>query len=87
MITVIIDCTACPVRELHCGDCMVTALLEPRTADLAKMQSDGTLGDVITHEMGHVLGIGTLWERMGLLKDAGENTVRSSTGMRCCART
>ena len=34
VITVIIDCTACPVRDLHCGDCMVTALLEPPTADL-----------------------------------------------------
>ena len=34
MITVIIDCTSCPVRELHCGDCMVTALLAPATADL-----------------------------------------------------
>jgi hypothetical protein len=34
VITVIIDCTACPVRERHCGDCMVTALLEPPTADL-----------------------------------------------------
>lgn len=34
MVTVIIDCTSCPVRELSCGDCMVTALLEPPTADL-----------------------------------------------------
>ena len=34
VVTVIIDCTSCPVRELHCGDCMVTALLEPPTADL-----------------------------------------------------
>lgn len=34
VITVIIDCTTCPVRELHCGDCMVPALLEPPTADL-----------------------------------------------------
>jgi len=33
------------------------------TADLARMQADGTLNDVITHEMGHVLGIGTIWER------------------------
>lgn len=31
------------------------------TADLARMESDGTLNDVITHEMGHVLGCGTLW--------------------------
>jgi hypothetical protein len=34
VITVIIDCTTCPVRELHCGDCMVSALLEPPTAAL-----------------------------------------------------
>jgi hypothetical protein len=41
------------------------------TADLARMESDGTLNDVITHEMGHVLGIGTLWEAKGLLKRGG----------------
>jgi hypothetical protein len=42
------------------------------TADLAKMESDGTLKDVITHEMGHVLGIGTIWTNKGLL--AGSTT-------------
>jgi hypothetical protein len=42
------------------------------TADLAAMQSAGTLVDVITHEMGHVLGIGTVWTNKGLL--AGANT-------------
>ena len=41
------------------------------TADLAQMAKDGTLNDVITHEMGHVLGIGTVWARKGLLKRAG----------------
>jgi Leishmanolysin len=41
------------------------------TADLAKMQADGTLNDVIAHEMGHVLGIGTVWDRKGLLNGAG----------------
>ena len=30
-------------------------------ADLANMEANGTLDDVILHEMGHVLGIGTLW--------------------------
>lgn len=43
------------------------------TADLAKMESDGTLVDVITHEMGHVIGIGTIWEDKGLLLGAGSN--------------
>jgi hypothetical protein len=38
--------------------------------DLAQMQADHTLVDVITHEMGHVLGFGTLWQTFGLLKGA-----------------
>jgi hypothetical protein len=41
------------------------------TADLRKMQQDGTLRDVIAHEMGHVLGIGTVWEAKSLLRGAG----------------
>jgi hypothetical protein len=43
------------------------------TADLAQMQADGTLGDVITHEMGHVLGIGTIWPEKNLLMGSGTN--------------
>ncbi|GLZ35072.1 peptidase [Lentzea sp. NBRC 105346] len=41
------------------------------TADLRQMEDEGTLLDVITHEMGHVLGIGTMWEEMGLLTGVG----------------
>jgi hypothetical protein len=41
------------------------------TADLATMEQRGTLGDVITHEMGHVLGIGTLWAMKGLIGASG----------------
>jgi hypothetical protein len=41
------------------------------TADLKQMQADGTLNDVITHEMGHVLGFGTVWQDKKLLKGAG----------------
>ncbi|MFC4949359.1 leishmanolysin-related zinc metalloendopeptidase [Pseudonocardia sp. GCM10023141] len=41
------------------------------TADLAAMEADGTLDDVITHEMGHVLGIGTIWDRKDVLVGAG----------------
>lgn len=39
--------------------------------DLAQMENDGTLGDVIAHEMGHVLGIGTIWSDKGLLDGSG----------------
>jgi len=42
------------------------------SADLANMEADGTLNDVITHEMGHVIGIGTVWTQKHLLK--GSNT-------------
>lgn len=41
------------------------------TADLEEMEQAGTLTDVIAHEMGHVLGIGTVWLNKGLLKNAG----------------
>lgn len=43
------------------------------TADLAQMQANGTLVDVITHEMGHVIGIGTIWPHKGLISGAGTN--------------
>lgn len=41
------------------------------TADLKQMEQEGTLNDVIAHEMGHVLGIGTLWKEKRLLKNEG----------------
>lgn len=41
------------------------------SADLNEMQADGTLLDVITHEMGHVIGIGTIWDLKKLIVGAG----------------
>lgn len=41
------------------------------TADLKQMEAEDKLNDVITHEMGHVLGIGTTWFQKALLKGAG----------------
>lgn len=41
------------------------------TADLSQMEQNGTLEDVIVHEMGHVLGIGTIWGMKNLLQDVG----------------
>jgi hypothetical protein len=46
------------------------------TADLAQMQANGTLLDVITHEMGHVIGCGTIWTLKGLLAGKGTNNPR-----------
>ena len=30
----IIECQSCPVRDLHCADCMVTAMLVPQGTQL-----------------------------------------------------
>lgn len=38
-------------------------------ADLASLQQQGLLRDVVIHEMGHVLGFGTHWNALGLLAD------------------
>lgn len=51
------------------------------TADLFRMETDGSLENVVFHEMGHVLGMGTLWEDMGLLSGAGSaNPVFTGSG-------
>jgi hypothetical protein len=41
------------------------------TADLQNMEQNGTLNDVITHEMGHVLGIGSIWREKRFLQGSG----------------
>lgn len=46
------------------------------TADLASLESSGQLYSVILHEMGHVLGIGTIWAAKGLLAGAGTSNPR-----------
>src|SRR4051812_35313342 len=53
-------------------------------ADLAAMEADGTLNDVITHEMGHVIGIGTIWTHKKLLKGANTSnpTFQGPTAMK-----
>lgn len=41
------------------------------SADIQQMEDDGELLDVIIHEMGHVLGLGTLWSHLGLIEGSG----------------
>jgi hypothetical protein len=46
--------------------------MEFDSADVAGMFANGTLTNVILHEMGHILGIGTIWSQLGLLNSAGD---------------
>ncbi len=49
------------------------------TADLAGLEASGRFTSVILHEMGHVLGIGTLWSLKGLLADPSSSTTQNDT--------
>lgn len=44
--------------------------------DLDRLESEGKLLDLVTHEMAHVLGFGTLWQAKGLLADTHTTTPR-----------
>ena len=50
------------------------------TADIQNLADSGSLEDVILHEMGHVLGIGTLWVTNGLYSN-GSGTYLGANGL------
>lgn len=50
--------------------------MEFDTADMARMETNGDLFAVAMHEMGHVLGIGTIWAQLGLVQGAGTSNSR-----------
>jgi hypothetical protein len=54
---------------LRGGGLPFLGLMRFDAADVAWMESGGLLQGVITHEMGHVLGIGTLWPNHALVVD------------------
>ena len=49
------------------------------TDDLVRLQERGQLHDVIVHEVGHILGIGTLWRRFDLLQLSARDNPGSDT--------
>lgn len=52
----------------------VVGFVELDTADLATLDANGTLDDVMAHEFGHVLGLQAFnWDRRGLLNVANPN--------------
>jgi hypothetical protein len=51
----------CEIRNSN--SLTVIGLMEFDTADVANMSTNGTLNSVMLHEMGHVIGFGTLWDQ------------------------
>lgn len=52
-----------PTRLRPGSELPYLGIMEFDTADLAQLEQSGELESVIIHEMGHVLGIGTIWDR------------------------
>ncbi len=61
--------SAGPCLIRYGSDLPIAGSIELDVADLASLESGGLLDDVILHEIGHVLGIGTLWNLFGVLAD------------------
>ncbi|MCG6958181.1 MAG: Ig-like domain-containing protein [Gemmatimonadetes bacterium] len=55
----------CIIRGL--GDLPVIGVMQFDSADMNVLSSRGDLLPVVKHEMGHVLGIGSIWDLLGLL--------------------
>lgn len=49
----------------------VVGRLKLDVADLQMMERNGTIDDVVLHEIGHILGVGTLWPDKSLVNGAG----------------
>jgi hypothetical protein len=65
----------CAFRGRAQGFLTTIGVMEFDSSDLDRMGANGILQDVITHEMLHVLGIGTLWYGQGLMANPGTAAV------------
>ncbi len=57
----------CFVRGL--GQFPIVGSMQFDVADMEELAAQGELLPVVKHEMGHVLGIGTIWDRLELLRN------------------
>ncbi len=66
----------CFIRVVQGGgpgaDLTVIGRMQFDEDDIEQLEQEGALRDVILHEMGHVLGFGTIWENVGLLADPSD---------------
>lgn len=68
----------CFIRGTATGDHTAVGIMQFDIADLNTLTGGGNLQDVITHEMLHVIGIGTLWDDRSLVLDGGTPNPRYS---------
>jgi hypothetical protein len=69
----------CAARTATNGGLTALGTMRFDTADLANLENAGSFANVILHEMGHVLGIGTLWNSKALLQNASSASNKQDT--------
>eukprot|EP00977_Amphora_coffeiformis_P025486 scaffold20186_cov239-Amphora_coffeaeformis.AAC.1 len=65
--------SAGPIYLRSRGLLPISGRMEFDIPDIQRLRDRGTLDDVIIHEMGHILGVGTLWELLGLAGTDAQN--------------
>ncbi|MFN2635660.1 MAG: leishmanolysin-related zinc metalloendopeptidase [Gemmatimonadaceae bacterium] len=67
----------------------VIGVMEFDAADISSLANGGSLIDVITHEMLHVVGVGSFWNDKGLLRNFNTSTVEyiGAGGIQGCTQT
>ena len=65
----------CGFRSAASGYLTTVGVMQFDAADIERLAANGTLQDIITHEMLHVLGVGTLWSDRRLLQSEGTSSV------------
>jgi hypothetical protein len=62
-----------PTQITSVGHFPITGDIHFDTADVPSLESSGQFDDVVLHEMGHVLGIGSLWDLNSMLSTFGSD--------------
>jgi hypothetical protein len=65
--TILGESGPCLIRKP--GNLPILGVMSLNSSTLATLAVNGMLDDVITHEMAHLLGFGTVWDLDGLLRD------------------
>jgi hypothetical protein len=66
-------------NTLTVGDFPVIGAMRFDSADMGTYESNGQLSSIILHEMGHVIGFGTVWPYLGLVQNPSSPTVSNDT--------
>jgi hypothetical protein len=75
----------CLFRNPTSGNFAVVGVMLLDAADIESATSRGMLQDIITHEMLHIVGIGTLWDVKNLIAAAGTPSVAYAGGSAVCS--